>query len=1034
MPLEGYILLRSFRKQGSVSLSIWFILCNIFICSTVLSGITVIVSAGGLAKVLFSTCPIVETFVKPDNGLHGVWVTTVGNKDFPSKKGMSVVEQKKQADQILDKVKSLSLNTVFLQVRPGSDALYKSSVYPWSAVLTGTQGQDPGYDPLQYFIEGAHKRGLKLYAWVNPYRVQTKSDPNSLADSNPAKVNPGWTVVSSDGQLYFDPGVPQVRNMVENGVMEIVNNYKIDGIVFDDYFYPDKNFGDSATYKSYGSGKSVEDFRRDNVNKLVSEVHTKIKAANPKIDFGISPVGVWANKNQNFLGCDTDGAFSSYYDQYADTRLWVKNNWVDFICPQIYWSIGYDKADYSTILDWWASVAKGTKVKLYVAHAVEKQGSSEEGWSSPDQILLQLRAAAKFQEYKGSVFFDYSDLCKNVDGDADAIAKYYKGKLSANSFGNKLAVTSPKNNTSTNESKITVTGTSDANYPLTVNGASVERSPDGYFSYTVNLVTGENAITVKHKGETKNISVISKTLVLKSVQPQKDITADGGSQISITAVAHAGATVYATVHGTRVTMVRADANGTDDDGGNNNSNSDYVTYLGSFIMPAAAPEAQDLGKISVTAMWGGFTKSMEGAHLKVNSMTVKTGQKCIATINPQSPINKQYVESFIYADNLYRPVACPQLPGSWDYVEANADGTPKKYFCGNLSYYRLSCGLMLYAGDLRIEAKSSPAPNKIKGVSQTAADNGRYTEFAFDFTSKVTYNACTDIAYKNSGYNTSGKRDYTVDSFNAGNYSIYFFNTTEAPSINVTDNPLISSAKITKVNDTTIKYTFKLKKSGRFYGANVFYNSQGKLIIDFKNPWDGNIADLKVSIDAGHGGIDFGAVAGNVNEKTLNLDYAVTVKNLLINKYGLKDSNIYMTRTTDTLIAPDKGQDLSKRTMDMINFGSDLSVCIHQNDGGGEGFETYYFQPYSQDLAACVQSNLAQAYKNCGFAHTDRGYKSCSQTAYYSCRQTQFPSVLIECGFIDNANDRGFLTGSAGKDAITQAIAKSIIDYAGRMK
>ena len=137
-----------------------------------------------------------------------------------------------------------------------------------------------------------------------------------------------------------------------------------------------------------------------------------------------------------------------------------------------------------------------------------------------------------------------------------------------------------------------------------------------------------------------------------------------------------------------------------------------------------------------------------------------------------------------------------------------------------------------------------------------------------------------------------------------------------------------------------------------------------------------------------------------------------------------------MTRTTDTLIADTKARDLQLRTYNMVRFGSDLSLCIHQNDGGGEGFETYYFQPYSEELAACVQSNLATAYKNCGYAFIDRGYKFCSETAYYACRQTQFPSILVECGFIDNAKDRGFLTSKKGENAIVAALAKSAVEYA----
>lgn len=1027
-------MVRSYSRKGkSLNCYIWFLTCVFFMFCSAASGVSTINLAGGLSKLIFGSSPqkagTSAVYIKPDNGLHGVWVTTVGNADFPSKPGLDAAAQKKEADAILDKVKSIGLNAVFLQVRPGADALYKSDIYPWSAVLTGTQGKDPGYDPLEYFIEGAHERGLKLEAWVNPYRIQTKADKNALCAASPAVIHADWTVTTSDGQLYFDPGIPSVRNTIEDGVLEIVKNYDVDGIVFDDYFYPGKNFADSATYKTYGGGLSIDDFRRSSVNQLISDLHTKIKQVKSDVDFGISPFGVWANSSQNILGCKTQGALSSYYDQYADTRLWVKNNWVDYICPQIYWSIGYEKADYLTILDWWANTVKGTNVDLYVSHAVMKQGTAEQGWNSPDQILLQIRNAAKYPSYKGSVFFDYADLCKNTGGVTDALTKYYNGKVCANSFGNTLSVSSPTDGATTGESKILVTGTSDYNFPLTINGTQVDRSPDGYFSASVNLNPGKNVITLKHKGVTKTLTVTCTIDVLRSVQPSNDITADGGSQITITAVAHTGAKVYAEVGGTHVDMSAADASGNDNsDGGA--SDSDYVTYSGTYTLPQTTPEVQDLGNIKVTAIWGDMSKSMQGSHVKVNALTIKTGDKCIAQIQPASSVNKQYVETFIYADNLYRPVACEQLPGSWDFVESNADGTPKKYFNGSMSYYRLSCGLMLYSGDIKITAGKAPAPNQIKGIKQGTSDSGRYTTFVFDFTSKITYNAGTNVAYKNIGYNTSGKRDYTVDSFNADSYSIYFFNTTKAPGFKIGNNPLFSSVTAAQVNATTVKYTFKLKKIGKFYGANVYYNKSGDLTIDFKNPWDGKMSDLRVSLDPGHGGIDYGAVAGNVNEKTINLNFASDVKKILVNKYGLKASNIFMTRTTDTLIASTKNSDLSLRTLRMVNFKSDLSVSIHQNDGGGEGFETYYFQPYSQDLAACVQSNLLSAYKKCGYTFSDRGMKFCGETAYYSCRQPQFPSVLVECGFIDNAKDRGFLTGQKGKSAITEAIAKSIVDYA----
>lgn len=984
---------------------------------------------GGMVSVLQNgVFGAMDQKLKPDDGLHGVWLTTVNNADFPSKPGLSAAAQEKQIDGILDRVKKMGLNAVFLQVRPGADALYKSDCYPWSKVLTGEQGKDPGYDPLAYFIQEAHSKGLKLLAWVNPYRVQTQADTSGLADTNPAKLHADWDVTTGDGQLYLNPGIPDVRKYIEKGVAEIVHKYNVDGIVFDDYFYPSKDFDDAASYKQYGAGKPLDEWRRSNVNALVSELHKMIKSTRKGVSFGISPAGVWANEAQSPGGSKTIGASSTYYDNYADSKLWVKNKWVDFICPQIYWEIGNDNTDYTKLLKWWADTTRGTGVKLYIAHDVDKVQDGEPGWQSPDQIVRQLCAAKGYSDYGGSVFFDYKDLVKDPGGVTDCITKYYRGQLSAKSFGRQLTVSYPTDNMTVDDSQIKAVGMSDVNFPLLINGVAASRSLDGYFCQVINLTPGKNVIAFQHKGQIKTLTVHYDMSILRSVQPANDLGANAGSVINITAVAHRDATVFAQIGKQQISMYKTDYSGSDN-GDDGQYGSDYAQYACSFTIPQNAVDGQDYGKISVTVLWGGFSKTVQGGDIKVSSIKAKKGQTCIATVKTALPSNNQYVETYLYPDSMYRPVAYPQLPGSWDYVEMNADGTPKKYISGSNTYYMLSCGLMLPSFNLTLQTKAAPALNQIKGISQSSTENDRYTEFKFGFTQKVTYNAATDTDFINPGYNGNGKRDYSINSFDADGFSITFFNTAKEEALQLKNNPLFSSVSVAR-NGTQVKYTFKLKTRGRFFGVNPYYDQSGNFILDFKNPWDGKISDLKIAIDAGHGGFDFGAVAGSANEKTVNLTFALNVRNLLISKYGLNPANIYMTRTTDTLLAGDKVNDLQLRTLNMINFHPDLSLCIHQNDGGGEGFETYYFQPYSQGLAASVQANLAQAYNNCGFAHTDRGFKFCSENAYYSCREPQFPSILTECGFIDNPQDRSFITGSAGTNAICGALAKSAVDYA----
>ncbi|MDL2274365.1 family 10 glycosylhydrolase, partial [Oscillospiraceae bacterium OttesenSCG-928-G22] len=207
-------------------------------------------------------------FVTADEEFRGMWVATVLNLDYPSKSGLSVAAMKTEAIRILDNCKSMGFNAVVFQVRPSGDALYKSSIFPWSEVLTGTQGRAPegGFDPLKFWIDEAHARGLELHAWINPFRVARSShDISKLAASNPARKNPALVVKHADGHMYLNPGLPEARKLVIDGVREIVTNYDVDGIHYDDYFYPSANFGDSAAYTAHGKGYSnIEDWRRDN--------------------------------------------------------------------------------------------------------------------------------------------------------------------------------------------------------------------------------------------------------------------------------------------------------------------------------------------------------------------------------------------------------------------------------------------------------------------------------------------------------------------------------------------------------------------------------------------------------------------------------------------------------------------------------------------------------------------------------------------------------------------------------------------------
>lgn len=352
--------------------------------------------------------------------MNAVWITTVYNIDWPKKKD-NVEEQKKEIIIMLDEFKSVGINTVMFQARPKGDSLYKSNINPWSDVLTGTQGKDPGYDPLAFVIQEAHKRGINVHAWLNPYRITTSgTDVNALSNSHPAKNNPSW-VIAHNGALYYNPELPEVKQHISDTVGEIVSNYDVDGIVFDDYFYP----------RSYplpqGEGRdgNVANARRNHINETVALVNNKIKGIKSNVEFGISPSGIWKNKSSDSSGSDTRGN-ESYYSDYGDTRTWIKNNWIDYVAPQIYWNIGYTIADYSKLVQWWANEVIGTNVDLIIGHGIYKDEVAME-------IDKQLELNRQYTQIKGSVFYSTSDLLSNRQGSKDKIKAVLKSFSDVNS-------------------------------------------------------------------------------------------------------------------------------------------------------------------------------------------------------------------------------------------------------------------------------------------------------------------------------------------------------------------------------------------------------------------------------------------------------------------------------------------------------------------------------------------------------------------------------------------------------------------------
>ncbi|WEH20437.1 family 10 glycosylhydrolase [Streptomyces sp. VNUA24] len=365
--------------------------------------------------------------------LRGMWLATVLNRDWPSVPGLSAGAQRAELRAHLDTAVARRLNAVIFQVRPTADALWPSPHEPWSQYLTGTQGKDPGWDPLGTAVEEAHARGLELHAWFNPYRIAVHADPSRLVASHPARKNPDW-VVPYGGKLYYNPGIPAVRAFVREAMLDALRKYPVDAVHFDDYFYPypvaGQVFDDDAAYDRYGgsfSGRAA--WRRDNIDRLVRETAAEIRTIRPGTQFGISPFGVWRNAETDARGSATRAGVQTYDDLYADTRTWVREHWIDYIVPQLYWNIGFAAADYAELLPWWEETARGSGTRLYIGEALYKAGDPAQpaAWQDPAELSRHLTLAKEHTEVRGHVFFSAKEVEEDrIGAMARVVADHYR--------------------------------------------------------------------------------------------------------------------------------------------------------------------------------------------------------------------------------------------------------------------------------------------------------------------------------------------------------------------------------------------------------------------------------------------------------------------------------------------------------------------------------------------------------------------------------------------------------------------------------
>ena len=366
--------------------------------------------------------------------VRGVWVSNVANIDTP--RGLPMDEYKSHLIKIIETVASYNMNTIIFQVRPTNDAYYPSKLNPWSRFITGEEGKDPGFDVLEFVINEAKKYGIKIHAWMNPYRVSTSTLDslnltkeeylNTLSENNFARLHPEHTILDGTNKVILSPAHPEVIDFVTKSIMEVADNYDVEGVHIDDYFYPYAKIPEDLEYDDYikyrtSEQQNFDDFRRMNVDKMIENVHNELKKSfnktGKKVTFGISPFAIYRTHCSIVEGgwdkgsYNAAGALQCYSELYSDVYKWMQEGWIDYVVPQVYFPFERKDVTYHDLTKWWSERTKETNTTLYIGMGLYQMGSNEV-WQNPKEITNQLMFNQNFDNVEGSIFFTYRDLVK----------------------------------------------------------------------------------------------------------------------------------------------------------------------------------------------------------------------------------------------------------------------------------------------------------------------------------------------------------------------------------------------------------------------------------------------------------------------------------------------------------------------------------------------------------------------------------------------------------------------------------------------
>lgn len=870
-----------------------------------------------------------------------------------------------------------------------------------------------GGDRLEKALEIATKKGMQRFVYFDVNRTMS---------------------TCPEGEDKYDYLVSEAH--------KFALRYRCNGIILTGFYGSNTN----AVYDEYmknGSGIGYKNWLYDSVEYKFTTVSDVIHMSDNSIAVGLDAKDVWANSSKNENGSDTSAKYSAYYNGYADTKAFAEKGLADFIVVNASGSLDDETLAFDNVCSWWSDVAKKADIPFYVVHHNEKIGTDESGWSVEDQLLKQLAKADELDNYSGSVFYSEKSLEENPMGTTDTLTKYFNEQINVDSLFEDLEMTSPYYTSySTDDTSVAFMGTFDENFDVYFDGEKLSLNEAGNFYFEKQLDVGMNTFVITHKGKTIYYNIERTINVLKSIGSSisegKTLNVDGGMSVSVLAVAYKGSYATATLGGTTVELTEnAKSDAVD-------INSSYAAFTGKITVPEGiVDEEQYLGNIEISASYAGYSRTYIGAEVIVNAVKLPdknvevideipadqssfgNGEvvgKLSAAVSDDTEVtyvklnkNFAYIYDGTNTDSV-NPPNVGQLPeGTLDYYKSEWD-----------EYYVTDSGKRFLKEDADLVSGYGMGSNPlvVNAIGNVGGDS--FIQMSLEDRASFT------VTPVGNDYYTGVDGDFNLDDFTADYIYITFDNITSVTALPDFNNCTVFSAgewKQVEV-DGVMKFRLilKLRQPGVYAGNSATYDSDGNLMFKFEILTN-DITNMTIVIDPGHGVSEYGyddpGAIGHIEEAGANL----AVAKLVESKLKALGVNVVRLKTESEFY------DTKRRPYYARDYGCDLYIAIHSNKAGSEsprGTECYYYTSYSQPLAESLTRHVSSYFSNNVYSDGANCNRGAQYSYMWTTKQQDFPSVLIEMGFVSNYEDAMALASSSDQDGIAQSIVDGIKEYITR--